>query len=30
MGCGEEYPAASGKTPGWEITSKNLIMESKL
>jgi hypothetical protein len=27
MGCGEEYPAASGKTPGWEITSKDLIIE---
>ena len=27
MGCGEEYPAASGKTPGWEITSKDLIVE---
>jgi len=27
MGCGEEYPAASGKTPGWEITSKDVIVE---
>ena len=27
MGCGEEYPAASGKTPGWEITSKDIIIE---
>jgi hypothetical protein len=23
MGCGEEYPAASGKTPGWEIIIKH-------
>jgi hypothetical protein len=27
MGCDEEYPAASGKTPGWEITSKDIIIE---
>jgi hypothetical protein len=27
MGCGEEYPAASGKTPGWDITSKDVIVE---
>ena len=27
MGCGEEYPAASGKTSGWDITSKDIIVE---